>query len=73
MKRKLVLSILVLGLFLLPLAVGAEDGDGALLLAEGDNGGEGDLSFTDISMIIMIIFVVIYFAAIFIKEWKQVR
>lgn len=75
MKQKVALFLIVLGLFLLPLVVGAEDGKGPWLLAEGESGGEGEgsLSFIDYTIFVMIIFVVIYFGALFFQEWKRVR
>jgi hypothetical protein len=81
MKLKVIILALVCGLFLLPLVAGAEQlptGAEELLLAAGGDSAvpseeEAGLSFTDISMIVMIILVTIYFAALYVKEWRQVR
>lgn len=64
MKLKIGLLALIFCLFMLPMVAGAESG------AQTEEAG---FTFTDISIIIMIIIVTIYFAALFVKEWRQVR
>ncbi|EGL83337.1 hypothetical protein CathTA2_1121 [Caldalkalibacillus thermarum TA2.A1] len=58
-------------------AAGLDTGQDMLLFAAGGgNSGASEntgLTFTDISMIVMIILATIYFAALYVKEWRQVR
>ncbi|MDQ0337506.1 hypothetical protein J2S00_000276 [Caldalkalibacillus uzonensis] len=79
--RGIVILTLAICLVAAPWTAGAVElgtgGQDALLLAAGggNSGGEesAGLTFTDISMIVMIILATVYFAALFVQEWRQVR